>query len=182
MAGRGTDIKPSPEALALGGLYVLGTDKAESRRIDNQLRGRSGRQGDPGVSKFFLSIDDQLMRRFSNYEEFKEQFKNDGDKEVTTKSLLYGFSEAQKKIEGFNYDTRKNVLHYDDVIRQQRDLFYAQRDLILINDDIEFVINRMIKSNANSIVNMPKFKDKGNIFKYHDFIEYINETILRQNY
>ncbi|WP_429990899.1 preprotein translocase subunit SecA, partial [Mycoplasmopsis bovis] len=99
MAGRGTDIKPSPEALALGGLYVLGTDKAESRRIDNQLRGRSGRQGDPGVSKFFLSIDDQLMRRFSNYEEFKEQFKNDGDKEVTTKSLLYGFSEAQKKIE-----------------------------------------------------------------------------------
>ncbi|WP_427909753.1 preprotein translocase subunit SecA [Mycoplasmopsis bovis] len=178
MAGRGTDIKPSPEALALGGLYVLGTDKAESRRIDNQLRGRSGRQGDPGVSKFFLSIDDQLMRRFSNYEEFKEQFKNDGDKEVTTKSLLYGFSEAQKKIEGFNYDTRKNVLHYDDVIRQQRDLFYAQRDLILINDDIEFVINRMIKSNANSIVNMPKFKDKGNIFKYHDFIEYINETIL----
>lgn len=178
MAGRGTDIKPSPEALALGGLYVLGTDKAESRRIDNQLRGRSGRQGDPGVSKFFLSIDDQLMRRFSNYEEFKEQFKNDGDKEVTTKSLLYGFSEAQKKIEGFNYDTRKNVLHYDDVIRQQRDLFYAQRDLILINDDIEFVINRMIKSNANWIVNMPKFKDKGNIFKYHDFIEYINETIL----
>lgn len=178
MAGRGTNIKPSPEALALGGLYVLGTDKAESRRIDNQLRGRSGRQGDPGVSKFFLSIDDQLMRRFSNYEEFKEQFKNDGDKEVTTKSLLYGFSEAQKKIEGFNYDTRKNVLHYDDVIRQQRDLFYAQRDLILINDDIEFVINRMIKSNANSIVNMPKFKDKGNIFKYHDFIEYINETIL----
>lgn len=178
MAGRGTDIKPSPEALALGGLYVLGTDKAESRRIDNQLRGRSGRQGDPGVSKFFLSIDDQLMRRFSNYEEFKEQFKNDGDKEVTTKSLLYGFSEVQKKIEGFNYDTRKNVLHYDDVIRQQRDLFYAQRDLILINDDIEFVINRMIKSNANSIVNMPKFKDKGNIFKYHDFIEYINETIL----
>lgn len=178
MAGRGTDIKPSPEALALGGLYVLGTDKAESRRIDNQLRGRSGRQGDPGVSKFFLSIDDQLMRRFSNYEEFKEQFKNDGDKEVTTKSLLYGFSEAQKKIEGFNYDTRKNVLHYDDVIRQQRDLFYAQRDLILINDDIEYVINRMIKSNANSIVNMPKFKDKGNIFKYHDFIEYINETIL----
>ncbi len=76
---------------------MLGTDKAESRRIDNQLRGRSGRQGDPGVSKFFLSIDDQLMRRFSNYEEFKEQFKNDGDKEVTTKSLLYGFSEASKE-------------------------------------------------------------------------------------
>ncbi|MCE6056284.1 preprotein translocase subunit SecA [Mycoplasmopsis agalactiae] len=178
MAGRGTDIKPSAEALALGGLYVLGTDKAESRRIDNQLRGRSGRQGDPGVSKFYLSIDDQLMRRFSNYEEFKEQFKKDGDKEVTTKSLLYGFQEAQKKIEGFNYDTRKNVLHYDDVIRQQRDLFYAQRDLILINDDVEFVINRMIKSTANMITNMPKFKDKGNIFKYHDFIEYINETIL----
>ncbi|WP_029513501.1 preprotein translocase subunit SecA [Mycoplasmopsis primatum] len=178
MAGRGTDIKPTAEALALGGLYVLGTDKAESRRIDNQLRGRSGRQGDPGTSKFFISIDDQLMRRFSNYEEFKDQFKDEGDKEVTTKALIAGFNAAQKKIEGFNYDTRKNVLHYDDVIRQQRDLFYAQRDLILVNDDVEFIIKRMFKSTANNIVNMPRFKDNGNTFKYHNFVEYVNNEIL----
>ncbi|MBZ4212505.1 preprotein translocase subunit SecA [Mycoplasma sp. U97] len=178
MAGRGTDIKPSAEALALGGLYVLGTDKAESRRIDNQLRGRSGRQGDPGVSKFYISIDDQLMRRFSNYEAFKEQFKNDGEKEVTSKSLILNFKAAQKKIEGFNYDTRKNVLHYDDVIRQQRDLFYAQRDLMLINNDLEFVVKRMIIHAAKNIFSMARFKDKGNIFKHHDFVEYINEEVL----
>ncbi|WP_027334724.1 preprotein translocase subunit SecA [Mycoplasmopsis felifaucium] len=178
MAGRGTDIKPSKEALELGGLYVLGTDKAESRRIDNQLRGRSGRQGDPGISKFYISIDDQLMQRFSNYEEFKSQFANEGNKEITTRSLTRGFNQAQKKIEGFNYDSRKSVLHYDDVIRQQRDLFYAQRDLILVNNDISYIIKRMLKNAASNVVNMPRFKDKGNTFKYADFVEYVNTEIL----
>ncbi|WP_406616887.1 preprotein translocase subunit SecA [Mycoplasmopsis adleri] len=178
MAGRGTDIKPTKEALELGGLFVLGTDKAESRRIDNQLRGRSGRQGDPGMSKFYISIDDQLMQRFSNYEEFKEQFKNEGDKEITSRSLTHGFNQAQKKIEGFNYDSRKSVLHYDDVIRQQRDLFYAQRDLILVNNDIEYIIKRMIINTANNVANMPRFKDKSNTFKYQDFVNYVNNELL----
>ncbi|RMX35788.1 preprotein translocase subunit SecA [Mycoplasmopsis fermentans] len=178
MAGRGTDIKPSPEALELGGLYVIGTDRAESRRIDNQLRGRSGRQGDPGVSKFFISLDDQLMRRFSNYEEFKESYALEGDKEITSKSLLHGFEQAQKKIEGFNYDSRKSVLHYDDVIRQQRDLFYAQRDLILINEDISFIVERMVRKTATMLSNYPIFKDKNGLFKHQVFTDYINDVFL----
>lgn len=178
MAGRGTDIKPSPEALELGGLYVIGTDRAESRRIDNQLRGRSGRQGDPGVSKFFISLDDQLMRRFSNYEEFKESYASEGDKEITSKSLLHGFKQAQKKIEGFNYDSRKSVLHYDDVIRQQRDLFYAQRDLILINEDISFIVERMVRKTATMLSNYPTFKEKNGLFKHQVFTDYINNVFL----
>ncbi|QBF34726.1 preprotein translocase subunit SecA [Mycoplasmopsis phocirhinis] len=178
MAGRGTDIKLSQEAKDLGGLYVIGTDRAESRRIDNQLRGRSGRQGDPGVSKFYVSLDDQLMRRFANYEEFKEQFADKGDNEITTKSLIKGFIAAQKKIEGFNYDSRKSVLHYDDVIRQQRDLFYAQRDLILINEDIEYIIERMIKNALNTVVSNPEFLTKTGTFIYQKLESYLNNEFL----
>ncbi|ENY69598.1 Preprotein translocase SecA subunit [Mycoplasmopsis bovigenitalium 51080] len=178
MAGRGTDIKLSREAKELGGLYVIGTDRAESRRIDNQLRGRSGRQGDPGVSKFYVSLDDQLMRRFSNYEEFKEQFADKGDSEITSKSLVKGFVEAQKKIEGFNYDSRKSVLHYDDVIRQQRDLFYAQRDLILVHDDLGFIIERMLKNAVNTIVHNPMFLNKTGTFIYEKLFSYLNDEFL----
>ncbi|MBU4693355.1 preprotein translocase subunit SecA [Mycoplasma zalophidermidis] len=178
MAGRGTDIKLSAEAKELGGLYVIGTDKAESRRIDNQLRGRSGRQGDPGTSKFYVSLDDQLMKRFANYEEFKEQFASKGDAEITTKSLIKGFVAAQKKIEGFNYDSRKSVLHYDDVIRQQRDLFYAQRDLILIHEDLGFIIERMLKSSINSIVTNPEFLNKTGSFVYEKLLSYLNNDFL----
>ncbi|MCS4536726.1 preprotein translocase subunit SecA [Mycoplasma sp. CSL7475-4] len=178
MAGRGTDIKLSQEAKDLGGLYVIGTDRAESRRIDNQLRGRSGRQGDPGVSKFYVSLDDQLMRRFANYEEFKEQYADKGDSEITTKSLIKGFIAAQKKIEGFNYDSRKSVLHYDDVIRQQRDLFYAQRDLILINQDIEYIIERMMKNAINTIATNPEFLTKTGTFIYEKLENYLNTEFL----
>ncbi|VEU76981.1 preprotein translocase subunit SecA [Mycoplasmopsis columbina] len=180
MAGRGTDIKPSKEALELGGLYVIGTDRAESRRIDNQLRGRSGRQGDPGTSKFYLSLDDQLMQRFSNYEEFKKSYEKEGNKEITNKSLLFGFKHAQKKIEGFNYDSRKSVLHYDDVIRQQRDLFYAQRDLILSSNDIVFVIKKMIKNVASQIAKYNKFKLKSGSLNYDALIEYVNENFFKK--
>ena len=178
MAGRGTDIKPTKEAIALGGLFVLGTDKAESRRIDNQLRGRSGRQGDPGISKFYISLDDQLMQRFSNYEAFKESYALEGDKEISSKSLRIAFKNAQKKIEGFNYDSRKSVLHYDDVIRQQRDLFYAQRDLILINDDITYIIKRMIRNVAINISGSSNFREKSGSFKYDTFIKYVNSNLL----
>ncbi|WP_406615721.1 preprotein translocase subunit SecA [Mycoplasmopsis hyopharyngis] len=178
MAGRGTDIKPSPEAIELGGLYVLGTDKAESRRIDNQLRGRSGRQGDPGVSKFFLSIDDQLMQRFSNFQMIQEAYGTEGDEEITSKSLQSFYNQAQKKIEGLNYDSRKSVLDYDDVIRQQRDLFYAQRDLILSNEDIEFVIVKMIINACFSLVSNHRFREKTGLFKYAEFVEFLNKKVL----
>ncbi|QIW62204.1 preprotein translocase subunit SecA [Mycoplasmopsis gallinacea] len=179
MAGRGTDIKPTPEAIKLGGLYVLGTDKAESRRIDNQLRGRSGRQGDVGTSKFFISLDDSLMQRFSNYESFKEAYSDEAGKEITNKTLKMTFNQAQKKIEGFNYDSRKSVLNYDDVIRQQRDLIYSQRDLILTSDDVDFIIRRMILSSAKVFVNRPEFYTEYGNFKYDELAKYLNERIGR---
>ncbi|MFV8480045.1 preprotein translocase subunit SecA [Mycoplasma sp. AA7A] len=177
MAGRGTDIKPSAEALARGGLYVLGTDKAESRRIDNQLRGRSGRQGDVGTSKFFVSIDDQLMQRFANYESFREAYADSKGKEVTNKQLRFAFNHAQKKIEGFNYDSRKSVLNYDDVIRQQRDLIYAQRDLILYSKDIVFIVQRMIASSARSIVRRGEYRLHNNTYNYAALVSFLNENI-----
>lgn len=176
MAGRGTDIKPTKEAIELGGLYVIGTDRAESRRIDNQLRGRSGRQGDVGTSKFYVSIDDPLMQRFANYEAFKEAYADSKGKEITTKQLRFAFKQAQRKIEGFNYDSRKSVLNYDDVIRQQRDLIYSQRDLILASNDPEFIVKRMIKHTTNSIVNFEAYKSKGN-YNYKELVKFLNENV-----
>lgn len=177
MAGRGTDIKLAKEALELGGLYVLGTDKAEARRIDNQLKGRSGRQGDVGTSKFFLSLEDQLMKRFSSYESFQEAYRDSGDKEITNKNLNFGFNHAQKKIEGFNYDSRKSVLNYDDVIRQQRDLIYSQRDLILLTEDASFIVERMIKFSIKSITNNEEYKLHNGSFDYQSLVNFLNKNI-----
>ncbi|AKF41076.1 preprotein translocase subunit SecA [Mycoplasmopsis canis] len=176
MAGRGTDIKPTPEAIALGGLYVLGTDKAESRRIDNQLRGRSGRQGDVGTSKFYVSLEDQLIKRFATYEAFQEAYSDQKGKEITSKTLRLQFNHAQKKIEGFNYDSRKSVLNYDDVIRQQRDLIYAQRDLILAANDVDFILKRMFMSAAKSIVRNGEYYLHNN-YNYDALVSFLNENI-----
>ena len=158
MAGRGTDIKPTPEALKAGGLYVLGTNKSESRRIDNQLKGRSGRQGDVGESRFYLSLDDKLISRFSNQPKLKKAFKSFGDEQIKAKAIAKAMERAQIKIEGFNYDARKNVLQYDDVIRQQRDLIYAQRDIIIGERDLKVVITRMLKSVVRDLINDNEFK------------------------
>ncbi|MCK5866958.1 MAG: preprotein translocase subunit SecA [Mycoplasmataceae bacterium] len=146
MAGRGTDIKPSQKSISVGGLFVLGTNKAESRRIDNQLKGRSGRQGDIGDSQFYLSLDDKLISRFSNQPKLKKLFESLGDEAIKSKQVAKALERAQTKIEGLNFDSRKNVLQYDDVIRQQRDLIYAQRDIIIGNDDLDIVVKRMISS------------------------------------
>ncbi|WP_337960691.1 preprotein translocase subunit SecA, partial [Metamycoplasma hyosynoviae] len=162
MAGRGTDIKPSKEALELGGLYVLGTEKAESRRVDNQLKGRSGRQGDIGYSKFFLSLDDQLILRFSVQDKWKEIFSVYGNDPIEGKQIKTAFLRAQKKIEGFNFDNRKSVLNFDDVIRQQRDLIYEQRDLILNRDDLGTIIKKMISVSTIQLVENPYFINKNN--------------------
>ncbi|ADE19994.1 preprotein translocase subunit SecA [Mycoplasma crocodyli] len=178
MAGRGTDIKLTAESVQLGGLYVLGTDKAEARRIDNQLKGRSGRQGDVGTSKFYISLDDTLMQRFSNQESFKAAYASEGDKEITNKNLRFAFNHAQKKIEGFNYDSRKNVLNYDDVIRQQRDLIYSQRDLILATDNISFIIKRMISSTAKSIIKSENYRFKNGSFDFESLIKFLNNHVL----
>ncbi len=162
MAGRGTDIKLEKGVQELGGLYVLGTDKAESRRIDNQLRGRAGRQGDPGVSRFFLSLDDQLISRFSSQEKLKKTFKSFKDKPIAGKAIAKALSRAQRKIEGFNFDSRKNVLQFDDVIRQQRDAIYTQRDQIISEPDITNIIERLLTKVVEEVINFPQFQGRDN--------------------
>ncbi|OYD26819.1 protein translocase subunit secA [Mycoplasma testudineum] len=180
MAGRGTDIKPDKKSLEVGGLYVLGTEKAESRRIDNQLRGRSGRQGDIGYSRFFLSLDDQLILRFSVQDRWKKIFAKAGQDPINDKGLLSVVNRAQKKIEGFNYDSRKTVLNYDDVIRQQRDLIYSQRDLILTIKDHMYIIERMIVRSVEHLLKLPTFYLQNGDINYEKFTNYLNEQFLTQ--
>ena len=144
MAGRGTDIKLDDEVKALGGLCVLGSERHESRRIDNQLRGRSGRQGDPGMSRFFVSVQDDLMVRFGS-ERMEGLFATLGDTAVESKTVTKAIGNAQKRVEGVNYDARKQLLQYDDVMRQQRETMYEQRDFILENDDVHVVVQDMFK-------------------------------------
>ena len=143
MAGRGTDIKIDDEVRALGGLCVLGTERHESRRIDNQLRGRAGRQGDPGFSRFYVSFDDTLLVRFAadamrNYIE-----KNFGDEALESKVVSNAVTSAQKKIEGMNFDTRKSLLDYDDVLAKQRQNVYDKRDRIIEGSDIKDIVDDM---------------------------------------
>ena len=152
MAGRGTDIKLTPESKALGGLAVLGSERHESRRIDNQLRGRSGRQGDPGYSRFFVSLEDELMVRFGS-ERMLGLFEQMGDVAIENKTVTKAISSAQKRVEGLNFDVRKALLDYDDVMRQQRETMYAQRNFILENDDIHSVVENMFKRELENIVN-----------------------------
>ena len=137
MAGRGTDIKLAKGVAELGGLAVLGTERHEARRIDNQLRGRSGRQGDPGFSRFFVSIEDELMRRFASPMLFKTFDKAVGDDYIESKSMTNMITNAQKKIEGQNFDTRKSLLDYDDVLSKQRQIMYAKRDKLLFSETVK---------------------------------------------
>jgi len=136
MAGRGTDIKLTDETRALGGLFVFGFERHESRRIDNQLRGRSGRQGDPGKSRFFVCLDDELMVRFANNSSLKKMFSYAGDEPIDMRMMTNAITSAQKRIEGQNFDVRKTLLDYDDVLSKQRHIMYAKRDQILYSDDI----------------------------------------------
>jgi len=151
MAGRGTDIKINDEVKALGGLAVIGTERHESRRIDNQLRGRSGRQGDPGYSRFYMSFEDELMRRFGGDRANMMQGMMDDENPLESKALTRVVESSQKRVEGNNYDTRKNLLEYDDVIRLQRERMYAQREDVLLKEDLTDSIFAMVES---SIVRM----------------------------
>ncbi len=145
MAGRGTDIKLSDETRALGGLAVLGSERHESRRIDNQLRGRSGRQGDPGFSRFYVSLEDDLMVRFGS-ERMQGMMEMVGsDTPIENKMITRSITQAQKRVEGINFDIRKTLLDYDDVMRQQRETMYGQRNYLLENDDVHSVIEEMFK-------------------------------------
>ena len=154
MAGRGTDIKLGEGVRELGGLCVIGTERHESRRIDNQLRGRSGRQGDPGESQFYLSLEDDLMKRFGS-ERLKGIFErlNMSDEAIESRMLTRQVEAAQKRVEGNNYDTRKQVLQYDDVMREQREIIYAQRyDVITADRDLAPEIHAMIRRTIGRIV------------------------------
>ena len=146
MAGRGTDIKLGPGVVALGGLCVFGTERHESRRIDNQLRGRSGRQGDPGYSRFFVSFDDDLMRRFAPENIRKIFTDNLQEDSYQNRMLSNAVTNAQKQIEGKNFDIRKNLKDYDDVLAKQRDIIYKKRDSILMAEDIVNLIHDFFKS------------------------------------
>ncbi|MCD8330244.1 MAG: preprotein translocase subunit SecA [Lachnospiraceae bacterium] len=154
MAGRGTDIKLDEEARAAGGLKVIGTERHESRRIDNQLRGRSGRQGDPGESRFFISLEDDLMRLFGG-EKVMNMFNSlniPEDEQIEHKALSGAIERAQKKIEGNNFGIRKNVLEYDQVMNEQREIIYGDRRRVLNGDNMRDVIMKMITDVAESIV------------------------------
>ena len=166
MAGRGTDIKLGLGVIELGGLAVIGTERHESRRIDNQLRGRSGRQGDPGVSQFYLSLEDDLMKRFGSerIKAFLDRMKvEDDDAVIQSKMLTRQVESAQKRVEGNNYDTRKNVLQYDDVMREQREVIYKQRqDVIMGEKDLSPQLLNMVRRTISRVVDSHTQLDKEN--------------------
>lgn len=151
MAGRGTDIKLGEGVKELGGLYVIGSERHESRRIDNQLRGRSGRQGDPGESRFFISTQDDLMVRFGS-ERLESLLKSFQDEKVESKSVSKSIENAQVRVEGVNYDSRKNLLRYDDVMARQREEMYAQRNFIMEHADVHEMVLELIKKCVDSLV------------------------------
>ena len=164
MAGRGTDIKLGPGVKELGGLAVIGTERHESRRIDNQLRGRSGRQGDPGVTRFYLSLEDDLMKRFGGdrVKLFLDRISdNDDDKVIESRMITKQVESAQKRVEGNNYDTRKQTLQYDDVMRTQREIIYGERMQVISEEkSLENVLMPMIKRTIDHQIDMYTQGDK----------------------
>jgi preprotein translocase subunit SecA len=156
MAGRGTDIKLGLGVAEVGGLAVIGTERHESRRIDNQLRGRAGRQGDPGVSQFYLSLEDDLMRRFGSerIKAFLDRLNIDEeDSVIQSRMFSKQVESAQKRVEGNNYDTRKNVLQYDDVMREQREVIYRQRQQVIMEESsLSDVLMNMVKRTIERVV------------------------------
>ena len=170
MAGRGTDIKLSEESRALGGLAVLGSERHESRRIDNQLRGRSGRQGDPGFSRFYVSLQDELMIRFGG-DKFKNLFETLGDAQIESKMVTKSITQAQKRVEGYNYDVRKQLLDYDDVLRKQREIMYEQRNYVLENEDVHGIVRDMMDRVVESVVMANVDASKHNEVDYESVIQ-----------
>ncbi|ABS33241.1 preprotein translocase subunit SecA [Clostridium botulinum] len=155
MAGRGTDIKLTKEAEEAGGLMIIGTERHESRRIDNQLRGRSGRQGDPGESRFFVSLEDDLMRIFGSerIQGIVDKLGLAEDEAIESKMVSSAIESAQKKVEGNNFDIRKTLLQYDDVINKQREIIYKQRSEVLEGEDLKDQIRDMIRDVVYTAVN-----------------------------
>ena len=180
MAGRGTDIKLTEESRALGGLAVLGSERHESRRIDNQLRGRSGRQGDPGFSRFYVSLEDDLMVRFGS-ERVQGMFEMMGDAPIENGMVTKSITSAQKRVEGLNFDMRKTLLDYDDVLRQQRETIYDQRNYILENEDIHSVVYEMFKRVVENVVDLRVSKDgKKEVINYEEIVNVFKRMGLKE--
>ena len=184
MAGRGTDIKLGKGVKELGGLCVLGTERHESRRIDNQLRGRSGRQGDPGMSQFCVSFEDDLMVRFGtdSAKRLLQRVGFDGELSIRSKALSRSIESAQKRVEGNNFDTRKHLLEYDDVINNQRMIIYGQRNRILDSDSIHSMTLDHFKNHITNIVNSHLIdSNKLTGLDVSEILETVNENLLKKD-
>lgn len=183
MAGRGTDIKLGEGVKELGGLAVIGTERHESRRIDNQLRGRSGRQGDPGVTQFYLSMEDELMRRFGsdNMKSMMERLGMDDTQPIQSKMVSKAVESAQKRVEGNNFDARKQLLQYDDVLRQQREIIYKQRDEVLESENLREIVERMIMSTIerNVLAHTPA-SDAEEDWNLQGIVDFVHATLLHE--
>ena len=182
MAGRGTDIKLGEGVKELGGLCVIGTERHESRRIDNQLRGRSGRQGDPGMSQFFVSFDDDLMRRFGT-DKIKQMLINVGfsdEQAIRSKTFTKSIEQAQRKVEGNNYDTRKSLLDYDNVMNEQREIIYSRRNEILDQESIKDRTQETFQTNITYLVNS-HIEPEGYLTEddKSEIIEYLNTNLIK---
>ncbi len=184
MAGRGTDIKLGDGVKDLGGLAVIGTERHESRRIDNQLRGRSGRQGDPGVTQFYLSMEDELMRRFGsdNMKNMMERLGMDDTQPIESKMVSRAVESAQKRVEGNNFDARKTILSYDDVLRQQREIIYKQRFDVIDSDNLREIIEQMIQTTVENAVDTYMADDIPENWNLTGLIEYIHATLLESEW
>ena len=183
MAGRGTDIKLGEGVRELGGLAVIGTERHESRRIDNQLRGRSGRQGDPGYSRFYLSLEDELMVRFGA-DRLQKIMGKDDDTPLESRMVSRSVESAQKRVEGNNYDSRKQVLQYDDVLRKQREIMYAERNEVLENEVVTDIVYEMIDEAVEKTIQYAS-QTMGEVHsereETEEIIKSINEKFLGQN-
>ncbi len=183
MAGRGTDIKLGEGVRELGGLAVIGTERHESRRIDNQLRGRSGRQGDPGYSRFYLSLEDELMVRFGA-DRLQKIMGATEDAPIESRMVSRSVESAQKRVEGNNYDSRKQVLQYDDVLRKQREIMYAERNAVLENEVVTDIVYDMIDEAVEKTIQYAS-QTMGEVHsereETEEIIKSINEKFLGQN-
>ncbi|MDQ0339924.1 preprotein translocase subunit SecA [Caldalkalibacillus uzonensis] len=183
MAGRGTDIMLGEGVAELGGLHIIGTERHESRRIDNQLRGRAGRQGDPGSSQFYLSLEDELMRRFGgeNIMGMMNRLGMDEDQPIESRMITRAIEKAQERVEGHNFDIRKWLLQYDDVINQQREIIYKQRREVLERDSLREVVEGMQRSVVERIVTLhTPDSEVPEEWDYQAIIDYANATFFHE--
>ncbi|OFO42113.1 preprotein translocase subunit SecA [Staphylococcus sp. HMSC070D05] len=181
MAGRGTDIKLGEGVEEIGGLAVIGTERHESRRIDDQLRGRSGRQGDKGDSRFYLSLQDELMVRFGSerLQKMMDRLGMDDSTPIESKMVSRAVESAQKRVEGNNFDARKRILEYDEVLRKQREIIYNERNSIIDSEDSSEIVIAMMRTTLQRAINY-YINDEDDNPDYGPFIDYVNDVFIQE--